>query len=168
MLGELVKNEVLEMEHEKECHCPGCVVDGTIREINTYLETNHCECPVCSLTREMLHEQGAKLQELLDDHRKLDEEIHQESSSMLVIPQNQEKIAKAIGQRGAIIGMGMMLSGAVRRFIELCKAAHEAYDIVEAGTIRAKISILTKDGIEHTQHTLDDLLNQTRKPHDVN
>lgn len=155
-------------EHEKECHCPGCVVDGTISEINTYLETNHCECPVCSLTREMLHEQGAKLQKLLDDHCKLDDEIHQESPPLLATPQNQEKIAMAIGQSGAVIGMSTMLSGSVRRFVELCKAAHEAYDVVEAGTIRAKISILTKDGIEHTQHTLDDLINKTRDPHEVN
>lgn len=168
MLGELVKNEVMEMECEKECHCPGCVINETIRIINVYLEQNHCECPVCSLTREMLHTQGTKLQQLLDDHQKLDDEIHQGSSSPLFLPQNQEKIVVALEQRGALIGMGEMLAGQVNRFIELCKAAHEAYDTVEASTIRAKVSILTRDGIEHTQRTLDDLISQTRKPHNVN
>lgn len=74
----------------------------------------------------------------------------------------------ALEQRGVLVGMGMMLAGQVKRFVNLCQAAHEAYDAVETSTIRAKISILTQDGIEHTQHTLDDLIDQARKPRDVN
>jgi hypothetical protein len=170
MLGELVKTEILAMEHEKECHCPGCAVNKSIRAINVYIAQNHCECPVCSLTREMLATQVKKLKDLLDDHRRLEDDIDRTASSPLYTPgeEYKDRVGYFLEQRGALIALSMALTGSVARFIALCEAAHEAYEIVEASAIRAKVSVLTRDEIQHTQHTLDDLIDRTRDPHDVN
>ena len=172
MLGELVKQEIIMLEHEKQCRCGTCMVNGAVRVINVYQAQNHCECPVCSLTRQMLVEQAVKLQALLDDHRSLHDKINREASSPLLVPQDQDQLAFAIEQQGAIAALSMALAGTVKRFVALCEAAHEAYEIVETRTGEAKIAVLTRDGVQHTNRTLDELIDiaqsRTRNSNDVN
>jgi hypothetical protein len=147
MLGKLVADEIVKINHEKECHCPGCAVNQSIRTINIYMAQNQCECPVCSMTHEMLHEQAEKLQNLLDKHMELSAENERAANSVLHVPprERQERIAVELEQRGAILALAMALAGTVKRFTALCDAAHRAYAVVETSTnIRQKISDLIR------------------------
>jgi hypothetical protein len=168
MLGELVAKEVLAIEHEKECHCPGCAVNGSIRIINIYMAKNTCECPVCTMTRGMLYEQADKLRNILKSHTGLEDEIGSATSTVVYVPPSpemQEKVKLFISQQGAILALAMALRGSVQRFLALCGAAHAAYDVVQEDIARAKIVLFTGRNQPHERHTLDDLIG---KPPDSN
>jgi len=70
MLGEVISQEIQQIEHEKQCGCESCEAAKTLRHAGIMASSlvDKCGCPVCMACREMLKKQCLVLGSMLKRH----------------------------------------------------------------------------------------------------
>lgn len=171
MLGELVKEEILHIEHEKKCECARCAVSASIRSVNIFgAKSSVCSCPVCSECRSALAAQAIHLQEMVEKHNELDDEIEAMKKSPIILPNANDMFRQHIVGNEVLRTLAWALGISVKLYAEICHAAHYAYECVESGTI----ATVNKE-IENAAQRLFKKVTEfqtdqppSRNPHDVN
>lgn len=165
MLGETIAQEIKDIEEEKICNCPECLIKSALRNALIYRETLQCSCPVCTTTVKQLHNYIQSMATSFNLACEQQKEIDEIKCKLVIVPDEYEHMNGVILARERNIAAAITISTTIKNLIvdykELSNNAHYAYEKIEHGTIND----LAKTAAEAIAYITNP---PTTNPHEIN
>jgi len=139
MLGELVAQEIKQIDYEKTCECPACAVNGTMRAIRVFVVSHECDCPVCEVTKTNIAQMGKKLDKVFEKLRLGHERIDPLLTSPIFVAEHEQDVRNLAGLEGGIMYASKVIQNMINDYCSIIDAAHAAYQMVAQSTLSSSL-----------------------------